>query len=157
MAESKKVNYKRETATKHLLAMIERIKAINVDEKALQSIDRIEIFGSYTKGQETVHDLDVFIEVAETPYYNERLENEFDGNATKFNLGFASERGWGDRLFVYKLGSIIEDTYKKVKGKSCIISLHPYYEKAELKGVTALPVVVDGKIDEQAVAQLVNM
>ena len=157
MAESKKVKYKRTTATKNMLAMIERVKAINADNEVLEHVPRVEIFGSYLKGQDTVHDLDVFVAREFTPLYNERLEKEFEGNASNFNLEFAWYRGWWNKPFIYKLVSIMEDTYKKVKGTSHVLSIHPYEEKEMLGDIDTVPIIVDGKVDEAAVEKLVNM
>lgn len=68
MSETKKTLYKRETAVEALMDLANKLtyySSGNVNVQFFDEIKDVIIFGSFAKGAEKVHDLDVYVEIIE--------------------------------------------------------------------------------------------
>ena len=155
MSETKKVNYKRETATRTLKELIERVKNINKHKREYLHVKDIYVFGSYLKKTPTVHDLDVFVTWECTDFCNNIVKQNFDGKLINlsYSLSYSHEQhiSFPARLFY------IYDYYnRRIKNKSHIVSLHLIEEKDKL-GLSpneCVQIVKDGVLDTNILKEI---
>lgn len=110
MSESKKILYKRETASKALMDLSNRLtNFFDRSNPFPLDLNDVIIFGSYAKGASRVHDLDVFVSVTEhRDRYEEYWHNYVGDN---FNV-------------ITSPSEILVSFGKFIKGKTRVISLH---------------------------------
>lgn len=173
MAETKSVNYKRETATKCLMQLMNRVETMNKAEDEYMRVVNLYIFGSYLRRTSMVHDLDVAIEFERTPYFKKSVlefarKNNHEKNMTeeeiidkyriKFQLHLADMSGdvlhsYFDCLFWFD-----NHYYKKIKNRSRVLSLHSVSEMKELNlnDNEYVCLVSNGEIQKDVLYQLLN-
>lgn len=128
MAEGKKVNFKRETAKKHLEELVKRVETINKDKKSYMKVSDLYVFGSYLQGTSTVHDLDIFIDIKETPYCWDVINKQYNGDRVAFFLDYADKSDRNYSSFEDRLFWCLEDYLRKIKASSRVISLHDMHD-----------------------------
>ena len=116
MAEGKKREYKRETATKALTELCVRSYDLNTlftNRDYPYMIERMYVFGSYLKGKDKVHDLDIAIKLR-------RLSLDLDDTYIREYHPYGSYK----QSYLSWLLSGYGDTLKFLKGGKGIISFH---------------------------------
>lgn len=87
MAETKGRLYKRDTATRTLEEFVERIESYWPSAKHIEKypidIKEIIVFGSYAKGADKVHDLDIFISI---DFDRDKMDEYADGRSFEGNV-----------------------------------------------------------------------
>lgn len=157
MSETKKVNYKRETAKRELVKLIGRVKELNSDANALLHVTDLIIFGSYLKNTPTVHDLDVFVAFKRTNAYDTIVNRDYKGNAGQFYADYAYKSGRHFHNITEELTWWQEEHYRRVKGSSRVLSLHDMWEfrRLNLTGDEYVSIMVNGVWDEAAIKPLI--
>lgn len=150
MSESKKILYKRETATDALCELANRLTMWEY-EKNVEcfpiEINKVYIFGSYARGAERVHDLDVFVSI-------ELLTDEFED--------FGDNRTMAEFDLVKANNLVSESFGKYLKGGSRVLSLHidKYAFEGErdiaLSGVHYC-IYKDGQVQYDVIDELLEM
>lgn len=156
MAETKTRNFKRETATKALFEMIERIKNLNEDDTALLKVLNVCIIGSYVKKTSTVHDLDVFLEFEKTSYLKNLINTQYKGDETKFRIDYAQNSNREFSCFAMEILWFEEEHWRKIKNKSRILSLHSFDElnNIDVPSEEKVHIITNGIIDNGALSLL---
>ncbi|HEY3285317.1 MAG TPA: hypothetical protein VGN26_23845 [Armatimonadota bacterium] len=124
--------YRRSTATRHLVDLLERAQRINESRDYLHWVERIGVFGSYLKGVDKVCDVDIAYIV--TPRF--RAEEDRGRRASALwdedqAAGLPVTRG--DDWFLWPLIKVSRD----LKGGSPVLELH-CWEETEVIGASPI-------------------
>lgn len=84
----------RKVATKHLDALMERVKVVNESVDYFFYVPKVAIFGSYFEGKDVVSDVDIAIEVEKRPEYADLNYSDYEklAHAKASNV----DRYWSD-------------------------------------------------------------
>ena len=149
MSESKKVLYKRATASDSLLELMNRITFMDTDYDVPIEIKDVIIYGSYAKGAKKVHDLDVFINGIE---HREEYPN------------FLLLHGKNPQYTVANCSFVFDCMARYFKGNSKLISIHCNMSGQADDGELEIALsedhyylLKDGKLNYDAIDELLSM
>lgn len=150
MANNKKITYKRITATNALRDVIMRLEDFiqgKADKEYPLDITEVIVFGSYAKGAEQVHDLDIYISLTE---HREKY------------AAFCNENGliYHDMLEVIE--NVINAFVRYMKARKHIISIHSniYYgpqERDVAISDTHYIILQDGKLNYDVIEEFMAL